>query len=299
MLIPLDDASLFFNLYTTVIGYVCGRSGDVAGIKDRATWEAAPIEARAKARDYFLDHIDQVSDFVESNPEGLEDEHLVQVAAWRRFVQGNFYVERDLKKYTVFLDAGEPPSGFAVLGLTTEIMDMLPTPLPAYVSAVLLPWRDVVVCDGLIGGYNLIAGGGIKRMLRDTYRRVKAAGMIITYLDRDWSPLVARPKRRPKTPAIQRFMRKKCPETVEELVEAFGQPRMEMGGEAAKEYSVWGADGQAMYDVDQVLLYANIIKDQVLYIYAREGRITHVSVVDPTDWRKKDFRPGGGRRLMR
>jgi len=246
-----------------------------------------------------LDHIDQVSDFVKSNPEGLEDEHLVQVAAWRRFVQGNFYVERDLKKYTVFLDAGEPPRGFAVLGLTTEIVDMLPTPLPAYVSAVLLPWRDVVVCDGLIGGYNLIAGGGIKRMLRNTYRKIKADGMIVTYLDREWHPPVTRPKRRPKTPAVQRFMRKKCPETVAALVEAFGEPRMELAGEAAMEYSVWRTDGLAMFDVDRAMVYANIIKDQVLYIYARDGRITHAAVVDPTTWRKKDFRPGPGRRLMR
>ena len=266
MLLPPEEASLFIHLYTSAIGWVCGRGGGVAGIGDRASWETAPIEARAEARDYFLDHIDLAGEYVESNPDGLEGEHLAQVAAWEHFVRGDFYVERDLKRYTVFLDAGEVPRGYAVLGLTTEIVDMLPTPMPAYVSAVLLPWRGVVVSDGLIRGYNLFAGGGIKRMLRDTYRRVKAAGMIITCLDRDWSPLVARPKRRPKTPAIQRFMRKKCPETVEELVEAFGQPRMEMGGEAAKEYSVWGADGQAMYDVDQVLLYANIIKDQVLYI---------------------------------
>ena len=38
-----------------------------------------------------------------------------------------------------------------------------------------------------------------------------------------------------------------------------------------------------------------LIKHKVLYVYAKDGRITHVAVVDPTDWSRKDLKPHTGK----
>jgi hypothetical protein len=35
----------------------------------------------------------------------------------------------------------------------------------------------------------------------------------------------------------------------------------------------------------------------MVFQYAWGGKITHVAVVDPTDWRKRDFKPYTGRLL--
>ena len=86
------------------------------------------------------------------------------------------------------------------------------------------------------------------------------------------------------------FLRSECPRTVAEFKERFGEPRMDMANAAAEEYSVWRIDGVPVLDVDYVMLYANVLKDQVLYVYAKDGMITHVAVVDPTEWRATDFR---------
>ena len=69
-----------------------------------------------------------------------------------------------------------------------------------------------------------------------------------------------------------------------------------MANEAAREYSVWSLDGAPVLDVDYLMLYANVVKHQVLYVYAKRG-ITHIGVVDPTNWRPADFRQRPGHTL--
>lgn len=90
---------------------------------------------------------------------------------------------------------------------------------------------------------------------------------------------------------IKTFLSEACPTSVDEFRRRYGDPRMDMANDAAREYSPWRLDGAPMLDVDYLMLYANILKDQVLYVYGKDGQITHIAVVDPTRWRPGDFRP--------
>lgn len=150
----------------------------------------------------------------------------------------------------------------------------------------------------MISFYNITFGGGIRRRFKESYRQAKAKG-IITSLEPGWRPEPPKPPRAPKTPTIQRFLRKKCPKTVAEFKEKYGPPRMEMTGPAAREYGLWHANGTPALDADRLLVYPNVIRAQVLYVYAKDGDITHVAVVDRTPWQKRDFKPANGHRLMR
>ena len=154
-----------------------------------------------------------------------------------------------------------------------------------------------IIWDGLFSIYGLSFGSGIRGSLRESYRQAKAAG-IITSLDPDWKPEKPGPAKKPKTPAIHRFLKKKCPKTVEEFKRKYGEPRMDLVGEAAHEYSLWSIDGTRTIDADTLMIYASIIRNQVLYVYSKEGKITCVSVVDPTDWNRNDFKPPQGQRLL-
>jgi hypothetical protein len=151
--------------------------------------------------------------------------------------------------------------------------------------------------NGTVLIYNLSFGSGIRGSLWESYREAKAAG-IITSLDPDWKPEKPAPAKKLKTPAIYRFLKKKCPETVEEFKRKYGEPRIDLVGEAAREYGLWSIDGTLTIDADTLMIYANIIRHQVLYVYAKEGKIICVSVVDPTDWSRSDFKPPEGQRLL-
>jgi len=276
---------------------VAKRAGGIEGITDANTFMSAPNALRIQARDHFLDHIQLISEYIEDNPDEFRESELGRITIWSHFLRGKFIIEHNLKNHTVFLSDGSPPKAYGVLGLGDEIVDMIPRPLPVFVTAVLLPWKGVIVCDGLLSTYNLSFGRGIKNGFRDSYREAKASG-IITSLDPDWKPEVPKQTRKPKTPAIARFIKNKCPKTVSQFKLKYGNPRMDMAGEAARTYCTWNIDGKSALDVDYLMLYANIIRHQVLYVYAKEGNITHISVVDPTDWERKDVKPYVGNKLL-
>lgn len=54
--------------------------------------------------------------------------------------------------------------------------------LPILVEAVLLPFRDQIVFDGILKPYRIIFGGGIRSNLNDVYRDAKERFGIITSL---------------------------------------------------------------------------------------------------------------------
>jgi len=297
MLIPPEEAKLFFTLYPSVIGFAAGRSGGIEGIMDTGTFKSAPSEAKAQARDHLLSNIPLIKDYMDENPDGFRERELGYMSDWSFFMQGNFLAVQYLKRYTVFLTAHDSAKAYGVLGLTDEIADLLPPALPILVKAVLLPWKNQIIWDGLFTIHNISFGSGIRSSIRESYRLAKASG-IITSLDPDWKCEKPTPAKKPKTPAIYRFLKRKCPKTVTEFKQQYGEPRMDLAGEAAREYSVWSIDGTPSIDADLLMIYANIIRHQVLYVYAKEGKITCVSVVDPTDWSRNDCKPHEGHRLM-
>lgn len=178
MLLPPEDALLFISLYSSLIGFAAGRLGGVAGIFDTKTFHRASNNARAEARDKLLGHITLIDDFVDENPYQFPEKALSNVLKWGHFISDKFFIERDLKSYTVFLNDDDPPKAYGVLGLTDEIVEMIPYPLPVFVSAVLLPWKGQIVCDGLILIYSVRLGRSIRKNLTESYRQAKAQGIV-------------------------------------------------------------------------------------------------------------------------
>ena len=187
---------------------------------------------------------------------------------------------------------------YGVLGLTDDFVDILPQPLPALVRAVLLPWKGRIVCDGLIGTFNVVFGPGIRARLRDTYRYAKAEG-IITSLEPGWRPPPPKPAKAPKTPAIQRFLTRKCPATLKEFQQRYGPPASLLTGAAAQEFGPRHVDATAVLDFDSLAVYPNLIRNQVLYVYAKDDRISYAMVTERTQWFKADLKPPPGHTLLR
>jgi hypothetical protein len=297
MLLPPEEAALFLSLYPHLIAFAAGRLGGVEGIVDFPSFRAAPWKAKGRARDRLLDNIALIDAFIEENPDEFRESDLAHVALWRHFVRGDFVIERDLAHYTVFLTRKEPVRAYGVLGLTDEFVEMLPYPLPMMVDAVLLPWKGQIVCDGLIGTYNVILGPGIRAELKDAYRGAKTGG-IITSLEPGWRPEPPTPPKAPKSPAIQRFLRKKCPATLKEFQQQYGPPASLWTGAAAQEFGPRSLDGAVVLDFDSLAVYPNIIRNQILYLFVKEGRIASAMATERTSWSKADLKPPPGHALF-
>ena len=284
MLVPPNEAAQFLRLYQSLLGFAAGRLGGVGGVSDLISFKAASLKAKASVRDALYDRPELIDQYVDENTEGRPPEELALIHTWHLFVRGKFFVVADLKRHTVFLSEREPPRAYGVLGLTTEIADMLPGPLPVMLEAVLLPWKGHVVCDGLVSAYSVGFGSNIRRSIMESYREAKTREGIMTSLDR---PAVrgARRQNRPgrRHSAIQRILHE-CPQTVEAFVQRHGEPSSVLTGEAAQERGLWGVDGRPALKIDLLMVYSSILRKRVLYVYASRGRVTHLGVIDPADW---------------
>ncbi|MEA3342249.1 MAG: hypothetical protein U9R15_19965, partial [Chloroflexota bacterium] len=64
----------------------------------------------------------------------------------------------------------------------SDFDEILPMQPPMMVTAVLVPFRDQIVFDGILKSYNVILGGNIRRRLKAAYRHAKERFGVITSL---------------------------------------------------------------------------------------------------------------------
>jgi hypothetical protein len=230
MILTPEEAKLYYELHWALLAHANRRLGiipDSATIDDILA--LSTTEKKMYVREALYEDPDTLESFITENPEGLSADELAIVASWRHRVSGDFYIARYLKRYTVFLSTTEPERLYGVLGLVDSIEDIFAgRPLPIYVQAVLLPFRDKIVYDGLLRAYNVYFGGGVRSSVKETYNRLKrrmgfieqlvgpdGEPQVRTSLDRraprkpppDWKPVVdeivtqAKKIRRTATPA--------------------------------------------------------------------------------------------------
>jgi hypothetical protein len=179
MLIPADEAKRFHSIYPQLL---CFAVEQAARPKDRVRileeFRQNRAEAAVEARTFLFDEPDILQEFVKKNPGDMEPRDLAIVRSWRNFRKGQFFVERALQKYAVFIGS-KPSAAYGVLGLVSEIEEMLGyRPLPAMVEAVLLPWGDQIIHDGYMAAYAVSFGPGIRRSMKEEYAQLKARGIV-------------------------------------------------------------------------------------------------------------------------
>lgn len=177
-----QDANLFYQLMWALQFYVNQKLQVLPAVKVLEDYaQNIELKDKAKVRNALYEHPDLIDAFLTENPQGFSDDQLEIVAQWKKFIKGKFYIERMLKRYTIFI--GDNDAVYGVLGLQSDFDEIFySSQLPLLVEAVLLPFRDVIIYDGLLQGYNIFFGSGISGDLKETYLRAKQRGEIIESL---------------------------------------------------------------------------------------------------------------------
>ncbi|NMF86326.1 hypothetical protein [Nodosilinea sp. P-1105] len=206
MKLSADDAALFFELMWSLQIYVNQQLKLVHHIDDPADYEQRPLEEKMKVRQALYAQPELMQQFIDQNPRSFDQKRLDIVRQWTHFVAGDFYIERFLKKYTIFI--GSDDVVYGVLGLWEGLNEMIhKSRLPLLVKTVLLPFQGQIVHDGLLQGTSIYFGGGIKGNLKEIYMAAKNAGQIVESIGsdrsltsptktaiqpaKDWRPLLA------------------------------------------------------------------------------------------------------------
>jgi len=220
MLLNPLDLGLLFNLHKALMFFVNQR---LNAVPDKPVnpdeFSSLPPKTRLIVRDAFLKHRDLLQTFVGENPAHLTADELEIVCSWQHLVHGKFYAFRQLKKYMVFLSASEPAVAYGVLALSQPFEELIGPYLPVLTETVLLPFRDMIVYDGLLTSYNISFGGGIRRSLNESFKEAKARYAIVTSLPISSEPLPQKARPAPKPPSKEE--RTEVVEIITDLIDQF------------------------------------------------------------------------------
>lgn len=225
-----EDATLFFRLHGLLMQYIGRRLQLIPHDATLDDFEQMSSEDTLKARDAFAGQIQLLDEFITDNPAGLKESELAIVDSWRHRVKGQFFLFRQLKRHMIFLTTDEPATAYGVMALHDPFDRLVGSRLPVMVEAILLPFKDRIVYDGLLSTYPISFGGGIKRRLDDVYRAAKAAqGVITTLPPADSPPKTGKPtdkSTKKGTNSSQAEQKRAALEAVTALTDSFCRARL-------------------------------------------------------------------------
>ena len=148
MILSQEDGDLYYELWRPLLDFVNNKYHASSELKNIATAKRLPEDKQAIVR------------------------------GWKRRIQGTFMMERHLKKGTIFISM-EDEKVYQVSGIKSSWEEMFyGAPMPLLAEATFIPFRDVIISDGLVVPYRVIIGGNMKREYKDVYMAAKKSGQI-------------------------------------------------------------------------------------------------------------------------
>lgn len=185
MKLTKQDAQHFFDLMWPLQFFVNQQLKIHKNVGSLEEYMQCSTEEKLQVRNALYQNGPLIDLYLQENPNDCSSEDLSVVSGWKNHVEGNFHIERFLKKYSILIQNEDV---YAVLGLFDGLDEMIHrSNLPLLVKTVLLPFKGVIVYDGLFQTYNVFFGGGIKRELKESYMIAKQNNRIIENLDRSES----------------------------------------------------------------------------------------------------------------
>ena len=98
MILPSEDAKLFFKLMWSLQYYVNQKLGFYKEISSREEYANLPTEKKLKARNALWEHPELIEDYARENPDAFPDDELEIVRRWTGFIKGSFFSTAPFEK---------------------------------------------------------------------------------------------------------------------------------------------------------------------------------------------------------
>jgi hypothetical protein len=181
MILTEQECKLFYDLTWSLQYFVNQKLNLIPAIKSLDDYIALDREQKLLVRNALYENIGLIDDYINDNPQNFSVEELAQVRGWKQFVKDKFYIERYLKKHSIFI--GSKNKVYAVYGVSQPLSDLIDkSHLPHMIETVLLPFANKIIYDGLLAHYSIHFGRGISSGLKDTYLMAKNNDAIIESL---------------------------------------------------------------------------------------------------------------------
>lgn len=182
MVLSEKDGQLFYELWLPLLDYANEKYKVNKKLKNMANSRMLDPAEVKKVADALWEHVDVIDQYLEEKSAGMTEDHKEIVSSWKYCLPGKFVLERNLKKGSIFISC-EDGRVYQVQGIVSSFEEMFPyEPLPVLVEATLLPFRDVIITDGLVAEYPVMIGSNMKKQFKEIYMAAKKNGEIIRTL---------------------------------------------------------------------------------------------------------------------
>lgn len=178
MILSTEDGHLFYRLWLPLLDYVnkkyrvSKKQWPMTGAKS-----LDPADTKQIA-DRLWDDVSVIDDYLAEHGDALSEEHKEIIRSWKRRVRGKFIMERHLNKGSIFISM-ENQEVYQVSGIVSSWGEMFRyAPMPLILEATFIPFKNVIISDGLIASHNITIGENIAKLLSKTYKEAKRNGKI-------------------------------------------------------------------------------------------------------------------------
>lgn len=176
MVLTKEDAELFYKLFFPLLNYVNNKFKINNEIPKLYYGKSADPRAIKEIANRLWENTELIDEYLAEKQ--LPEEHKNIILGWKKRISGKFIVERHLKKGTVFIQA-ENNEVYLVSGIISSWEEMLcGRPLPVIMEAVLMPFGNVIISDGLVSVSNVFFGKNLRSEFKDIYLSAKKTGNI-------------------------------------------------------------------------------------------------------------------------
>lgn len=178
MKLSAGEAFLFFKLMIPLQFFAQQKVSILKNVETFEDYKNTSFAEKFKVRNVLFENTQLIDEFIDENPHDIPLKELAVCASWKRFIKGDFYIERHLKTSTIFI--GEDDKVYSVVGLTDSLEKVFPKYLiPQIASAILLPFRHKIVSDGFFSANQIHIGNEVKSGLKEIYNQAKKRNQIL------------------------------------------------------------------------------------------------------------------------
>jgi len=203
MYLEPSDKDLFFKLYFDLLYCVNIKHKIVKHFGDSRFPKIVDSGDANLVREKLFENPKWIDEYLNKYGDEFTEEERNILVSWRDYyIRDTFIVIKYLTKYSVFMhetDKGDNKL-YGITGLNHPFAELFDkNDLPILVAALLLPFKNKIIYDGLVSAFNVRIGPNMRKSMNESYRISKEKYGIIERLPFDDSAPRAVVKTRPKT----------------------------------------------------------------------------------------------------
>ena len=178
MVLTDEEAKQFYDLWISLLDFVNQKYKLIKELYGMTSPKGLPLQSVALISSKLWENKDIIDEFVMSGFKEMDEEEIEIVRSWKRAIHGKFIVDRHLKKGSILISV-DNNEVYVVKGIYSSWREMLGNyPVPQIAKATLMPFRDVVIHDGIVTLSGVRLGRNMSERSKQIYMAAKAAGKL-------------------------------------------------------------------------------------------------------------------------